>query len=99
MCAGNHAFATEYAELVPDTWHVINDQDIVVHGMKLFGWYKRNGNRVILNGRGDLIVRPSHLELSLFQARPQLTICQSCSGHTVESRRSRVAHASCTRYC
>jgi hypothetical protein len=52
---------------VPDTWHVINDQDIVVHGMKLFGWYKRNGNRVILNGRGDIIVRPSHLELSLLQ--------------------------------
>ena len=24
--AGNHAFAAEYNQLVPDTWHVINDQ-------------------------------------------------------------------------
>ena len=43
---GNHAFAAEYEETVPNTWHVINDQDVVVHGMKLWGWYKRNGNRV-----------------------------------------------------
>ena len=27
---GNHAFAADYAQAVPDTWHVINDQDIVV---------------------------------------------------------------------
>lgn len=55
---------------VPDTWHVINDQDMVAHGMKLGGLYKRNGNRVILLGRGNLIVRPTHLELSLFKVRP-----------------------------
>ena len=23
---GNHAWAAEYEELVPDTWHIINDQ-------------------------------------------------------------------------
>jgi predicted lipase len=67
---GNRAFASDYETVVPDTWHVINDQDVVVHGMKLFGWYKRNGHRVIVNKSGDMIVRPSHLELSLLQARP-----------------------------
>jgi Lipase (class 3) len=67
---GNHAFAGDYETAVPDTWHVVNDQDVVVHGMKLWGWYKRNGHRVIVNKEGSLIVRPSHLELSLLQVRP-----------------------------
>ena len=66
---GNHAFAADYATAVPDTWHVINDQDVVVHGMKFFGWYKRNGQRVILDGEGGIVVRPSMLELSLLQVR------------------------------
>jgi hypothetical protein len=55
--------------VVPDTWHVVNDQDVVVHGLKLWGWYKRNGNRAIINRSGDLVVRPSLLEISLLQAR------------------------------
>ena len=29
--AGNHAFAAEYNQLVPDTWHVINDQVGTLH--------------------------------------------------------------------
>ena len=66
---GNHRFAHEYEEVVPDTWHVINDQDVVVHGMKLFGWYKRNGQRVLLDGNGGIVVRPAMLELSLLQVR------------------------------
>ena len=54
---------------VPDTWHVINSQDVVVHGMKMHGLYKRNGNRVIIHENGDMVVRPAHLELSLLQER------------------------------
>eukprot|EP00892_Ulva_mutabilis_P004928 jgi/Ulvmu1/2807/UM142_0005.1 len=64
---GNHALAEEVEELVPDTWHVINDQDVVTRGMKLLGVYKRAGHRVIINRRGDLIVRPSHFEASMLQ--------------------------------
>ena len=52
---------------VPNSWHVINDQDAVAHGMKLGGLYKRNGHRVMLLGRGNLIVRPTHFELSMFK--------------------------------
>ena len=37
--------------------------------MKLFGWYKRNGGRVLVNKYGDAAVRPSLLELSLLQVR------------------------------
>ena len=40
-----------------------------MHGMKMWGLYKRNGNRVILNGQGDLVVQPTHLQLSLLQVR------------------------------
>jgi len=32
---GNRALAAESAEVVPDTWHVINDQDVVTRGMKV----------------------------------------------------------------
>ena len=32
---GNRALAAEFDEVVPDTWHVINDQDIVTRGMKV----------------------------------------------------------------
>ena len=55
--------------MVSDTWHLVNDQDIVVHGLKVWGWYKRNGNRAIINQSGDLVVRPSLLEISLLQVR------------------------------
>ena len=35
--------------------------------LQLFGLYKRAGQRVIVNRRGDLIVRPNHFELSMLQ--------------------------------
>ncbi|KIY96518.1 hypothetical protein MNEG_11444 [Monoraphidium neglectum] len=46
---GNHAFAQDYGRTVPDTWHVINDQDVVPRGGKFLTLYKRNGHRVIVN--------------------------------------------------
>ena len=32
---GNRAMANESYEMVPDTWHVINDQDVVTRAMKV----------------------------------------------------------------
>lgn len=40
-------------------------QDIFGRGFKFLWFYKRGGHRVILNKKGDLIVRPSPLEASL----------------------------------
>ena len=54
--------------MVPDTWHIINDQDLVTRILKFFGMYKRHGHRVIVNSRGDMVVRPSMFELSMQQA-------------------------------
>lgn len=67
---GNTAFAEHYVRVVPDTWHVINDQDIVPHGGKLWGLYKRNGHRVLMNPGGDILVRPNPLESRLLSAGP-----------------------------
>ena len=67
---GNHAFADAYAAAVPDTWHVINGQDVVVHSMKFWGWYKRNGNRV--RARHSLCNVSENLRLSC------LTLCATC---------------------
>lgn len=66
---GNHCFAREYEACVPDTWHIINNQDIVTRSMKVWGMYNRAGQRVIVNAHGDLVVRPTFLELSLLQVR------------------------------
>lgn len=55
-------------QVVPDTWHIINDQDLVTRMIKFFGLYKRHGQRVVMNNRGDLIVRPTMFEASMQQA-------------------------------
>ena len=40
-------------------------QDVVARRGKLLFMYKRPGHRVIINSRGDLIVRPSYAEASV----------------------------------
>ncbi|KAK9824760.1 hypothetical protein WJX74_005593 [Apatococcus lobatus] len=62
---GNHAFAHDFAEQIPDTWNIINDQDVIARRGKLWFLYKRAGHRVIINARGDLIVRPSFAEANV----------------------------------
>ena len=42
-------------------------QDIVARGGKLWFLYKRPGQRVIINALGDLIVRPSYIEVTMQQ--------------------------------
>ncbi|CAL8470482.1 g10024 [Coccomyxa elongata] len=64
---GNHAFARDYQRVVPDTWSIINDQDAVARNAKFWVLYKRPGQRVLINVRGDMLVRPSFAELSIQQ--------------------------------
>ncbi|KAK9807443.1 hypothetical protein WJX73_007832 [Symbiochloris irregularis] len=73
---GNHTFAKEYEHLVPDTWHIINDQDAVPRSGKFMGLFKRGGQRVIINRRGDMIVRPLTIEASLQQVPGGLSVSQ-----------------------
>jgi hypothetical protein len=54
-------------QVVPDTWHIINDQDLVTRILKMMGWYKRHGHRVIVNSHGDMVVRPTYFEASMQQ--------------------------------
>ncbi|GAB4817729.1 hypothetical protein N2152v2_004775 [Parachlorella kessleri] len=65
---GNHAYARLYNASLPDTWHVINNDDVVTRGGKFFVLYKRAGQRVLINRRGDMVVRPSFVEASIRQA-------------------------------
>ncbi|GAB4817725.1 hypothetical protein N2152v2_004771 [Parachlorella kessleri] len=67
---GNHAFARLYNEALPDTWHVINNDDVVTRGGKFLILYKRAGHRVLINRRGDMVVRPSFVEASIRQGVP-----------------------------
>ncbi|KAK9813862.1 hypothetical protein WJX73_002319 [Symbiochloris irregularis] len=73
---GNHTFAREYEGLVPDTWHIINDQDAVPRSGKFMFIFKRGGQRVIINRLGDMIVRPLSIEASLRQVPGGLSVSQ-----------------------
>ncbi|KAL0038251.1 hypothetical protein WJX79_010181 [Trebouxia sp. C0005] len=65
---GNHAFAADYNRVVPDTWSIINDQDVVTRGGKFVVLYKRPGKRVIVNNEGRMMVSPSSMEASIQQS-------------------------------
>lgn len=60
---GNQPFAQEYNTLIPDHFCIVNGQDPVSRIPP--GWYKRVGVRVLLNNLGDIIVRPTYLEMQL----------------------------------
>ena len=53
------------AQVAPDTWHIINDQDVVAKAPKFLILYKRAGHRVVINKMGDMIVRPSFIEITM----------------------------------
>ncbi|KAL0035255.1 hypothetical protein WJX79_008828 [Trebouxia sp. C0005] len=67
---GNHAFARQYDVTVPDTWNIINNQDVIARAGRFLGLYKRAGQRVMINPSGDLIVRPTFIEAAAQVMRP-----------------------------
>jgi hypothetical protein len=55
---GSGALARHYDACVcADHWNVVNQHDVITHGGRLFGLYKHVGKRVLINPRGDMIVR------------------------------------------
>ncbi|KAK9802002.1 hypothetical protein WJX73_009255 [Symbiochloris irregularis] len=84
---GNHAFADDFNAKVPDSWSIINDQDLVARQGKFLAWYKRPGQRVLINPQGDLLVRPTFVELSIHN-RP---LSSSVSQHMLISYRTSLA--------
>ncbi|GMH45342.1 hypothetical protein BSKO_13299 [Bryopsis sp. KO-2023] len=63
---GNHAFVRDYNTVVPDTWQVVNDRDVVPRMPKFWVLFKHVGERVIINSAGDMIVSPLFVELTLY---------------------------------
>ena len=50
-----------------ESWSVINDQDAVARGGKFMGLFKRAGDRIFLNQKGDMLVCPIFLEAALWR--------------------------------
>lgn len=80
---GNRVWSRVYDTLVPDTWRVVADGD-VVSGLPRF-FFKHCGTQVVVDGRkgcgsGFLIVDPSFIEKRL-----QLRISRKLSSHLLES--------------
>lgn len=57
----------ENLSLVSDMLGVPWAQDAVARRFKMCFMYKRPGQRVIINKRGDMLVRPTFIELTLNQ--------------------------------
>ena len=49
--------------MVPDTWSVVQERDIIPQAAKFAFLYKRPGARVIINGGGTCVVQPTPLDL------------------------------------
>lgn len=62
---GNHAWARIYDATVPDTWQIINSGDPFPQAGKFWFLYKHVGHRVLINRRGDMLVRPSFVEYAI----------------------------------
>lgn len=69
---GNRAFARLYDNKVPDTWHIMNYRDPVPIVGKFWMMYARPGHRVLVTPKGDMLVRPSPLEIKMAQACGQV---------------------------
>lgn len=65
---GNHAWVHASDAAVRDSWHVINQDDAVTRAGKFWALYKRAGHRVLINSRGDMVVRPSSLEQYIYRS-------------------------------
>ena len=53
----------EHESMVPDTWSVVQERDIIPQAAKFAVLNKRPGARVIVNGRGACVVQPTPLDL------------------------------------
>lgn len=66
---GNHAYCQYAGELVPEMWHITNNNDVVTKALQIGLFYKREGQRVVVSGAGRMIVRPSAFEFMATQVR------------------------------
>lgn len=62
---GNHAFRSEYNATVPNTWQVVNDNDLVPSLPSFGPFFAHVGTRVLIDYAGNMIVRPVFVENSL----------------------------------
>ncbi|KAK9803205.1 hypothetical protein WJX73_003153 [Symbiochloris irregularis] len=62
---GDAAFQQGYNSLVPDTWHIIHDRDVVTRMGKFWVLGKRPGHRVLIDLHGGMLVRPTALEVQV----------------------------------
>jgi len=62
---GNWYLAQEIEMEVPALWNVVNGVDMIAFSGKFFGLYKHPGLKVMMDPKGDILVRPSFLEVTL----------------------------------
>ncbi|GMH45328.1 hypothetical protein BSKO_13285 [Bryopsis sp. KO-2023] len=84
---GNHAFAREYDQLVPNTWQIINDEDLIPRMPKFWVLFKHVGSKVIINQCGDMIVKPYLVEVSLYRMFSFFKSSSSVAQHSLMNYR------------
>ncbi len=76
--AGNHTFARLYKAAIPNAWDIVNDSDVVPRSTKYMRVYKRTGNRVIISKSGDLLCRPSWMEMNVKNVWSVMVVDNCC---------------------
>mmetsp|Transcript_6020 Transcript_6020/g.21246 ORF Transcript_6020/g.21246 Transcript_6020/m.21246 type:complete len:802 (-) Transcript_6020:512-2917(-) len=64
-CVGNYYLAREIEAEVPALWNVVNGVDMIALSGKFFGLYTHPGLNVMIDRKGDILVRPLFLEATL----------------------------------
>ena len=82
-----YKFIVSSSSLVSKSAASLADQDIVARSAKFFTMYKRSAHRVIINRKGDLLVRPRPIEASL-RLQPVLRQCSAASFDFLCTKRS-----------
>ncbi|GMH45956.1 hypothetical protein BSKO_13920 [Bryopsis sp. KO-2023] len=88
---GNKAFAAEYDGMIPDTWQVVNGNDLVPSIPEFGPLFAHVGKRVIINEAGDMIVRPLFVENNLHRFFQFLGVSRSMTQHLMRNYRSSLA--------
>ena len=66
VCSQEHPACCQLPSGV-ESWSIINDQDAVARSGKLLWLFKRPGERVLMNSKGDMLVCPGFLEAAVWR--------------------------------
>jgi hypothetical protein len=70
--SGNHAFANVLDAIVPLSFRIVNDRDVVTTFPKMLFLYKHASQEIVIDRFGNYIFNPSFVEKTILSGRNSL---------------------------